>query len=57
LTEDYYYFEEATHSLIGRRTHRRYRLGDKVHVRVVRVDVPRRQMDFRVVPSPRKSRE
>jgi ribonuclease R len=57
LTEDYYYFEEATHSLIGRRTHRRYRLGDKVHVRVVRVDVPRRQMDFRVVPSPRKSKE
>jgi ribonuclease R len=49
LTEDYYYFEEATHSLIGRRTKRRYRLGDKVHVKVVRVDVSRRQMDFRVV--------
>jgi ribonuclease R len=57
LTEDYYYFEEATHSLIGRRTHRRYRLGDKVHVRVVRVDVQRRQMDFRVVAAARKSRE
>ncbi len=48
LTEDYYFFEEATHSLIGRRTGRRYRLGDKVHVSVVRVDVQRRQMDFRV---------
>ena len=49
LTDDFYYFEEAAHSLIGRRTKRRYRLGDKVHVRVVRVDVPRRQLDFRVV--------
>jgi ribonuclease R len=49
LTEDYYYFEEAAHSLIGRRTKRRYRLGDKVRVKVVRVDVSRRQLDFRVV--------
>ncbi|HEY7328595.1 MAG TPA: ribonuclease R [Gemmataceae bacterium] len=49
LTDDYYYFEEMHHSLIGRRTKKRYRLGDKVHVSVVRVDVQRRQLDFRVV--------
>jgi ribonuclease R len=49
LTDDYYYFEEAHHSLIGRRTKKRYRLGDKVQVRVVRVDVQRRQLDFRIV--------
>ena len=50
LTDDYYYYEEATHSLIGRRTGRRYRLGDKVRVTVVRVDLQRRQLDFRVLP-------
>src|SRR5207244_255891 len=44
LTDDYYYFEEATHSLTGRRTNRRYRLGDKVRVNVVRVDLQRRQI-------------
>jgi ribonuclease R len=48
LPDDYYYFEEATHSLIGKRTGRRYRLGDRVRVTVVRVDVQRRQLDFRV---------
>jgi ribonuclease R len=48
LTDDYYYFEEGSHSLIGRRTKRRYRLGDRVQVRVVRVDLQRRQLDFRV---------
>jgi ribonuclease R len=48
LTSDYYYYEEATHSLIGRRTNQRYRLGDKVRVTVVRVDMQRRQLDFRV---------
>jgi ribonuclease R len=49
LTEDYYYYEEATHSLTGRRSRRRYRLGDRVRVTVVRVDLQRRQLDFRVV--------
>ncbi len=48
LGDDYYYYEEATHSLIGRRTNRRFRLGDKVRVVVVRVDLQRRQLDFRV---------
>jgi ribonuclease R len=49
LTDDYYYYEEATHSLTGRRSGRVYRLGDKVRVSVVRVDLQRRQLDFRVV--------
>jgi ribonuclease R len=54
LNDDYYYFDDATHSLIGRRTQRRYRLGDKLRVQVVRVDVQRRQLDFRVVPPKKK---
>jgi ribonuclease R len=52
LTDDYYWFEEATHSLTGRRSNRRYRLGDKVRVTVVRVDLQRRQLDFRVAAPP-----
>jgi ribonuclease R len=48
LNDDYYYYDEASRSLIGRRTKRRYRLGDKVKVEVVRVDLQRRQLDFRV---------
>jgi ribonuclease R len=55
LTDDYYYYEEASHSLTGKRTGRRFRLGDKVMVTVVRVDLQRRQLDFRV--SERKRRK
>lgn len=54
LTDDYYYFEEASHSLIGRRTRRRYRLGDRVCVEVVRVDLQRRQLDFRACERKKK---
>jgi ribonuclease R len=48
LPDDYYFFDDASHSLIGQRTKRTYRLGDKVRVKVVRVDLQRRQLDFRV---------
>ncbi len=48
LADDYYYYEEATHSLTGQRSGQRYRLGDKVRVVVARVDLQRRQLDFRL---------
>jgi ribonuclease R len=48
LPDDYYYFDEASHSLVGQRTKRTFRLGDKVQVTVVRVDLARRQLDFRI---------
>ncbi|HEV3163258.1 MAG TPA: ribonuclease R [Isosphaeraceae bacterium] len=46
LADDYYYREEETHTLIGRRSGRRYRLGDRIQVRVARVDVDRRELDL-----------
>ncbi len=46
LGDDYYYLEEGTHSLVGRRSGRRFRLGDQLEVRVARVDVDRRELDL-----------
>jgi ribonuclease R len=48
LVDDYYWFDEASHTLEGRRTKRRFRLGDRVHVEVARVDVQRRMLDLRL---------
>lgn len=48
LPDDYYYFDELSHTLVGQRTKRAFRLGDKVEVTVVRVDLQRRQLDFRI---------
>ncbi len=49
LEDDYYYLEPETRTLIGRRAGRRYRLGDRLDVRVARVDIDRRTLDL--VPS------
>jgi ribonuclease R len=48
LSDDYYHYEEAAHTLEGKRSLRRFRLGDRVTVEVVRVDINRRQLDFRL---------
>jgi ribonuclease R len=48
LTDDYYRFDEDHRALFGSRTRKRYRLGDRVQVVVARVDLIRRQLDFRL---------
>ncbi len=49
MEDDYYVYDEKKYSLIGRRTRKRYRLGDKVTIRVVRVDPEEREIDFILV--------
>ncbi|MCU0705057.1 MAG: ribonuclease R [Fimbriiglobus sp.] len=49
LTDDYYHYDEGSHSLTGGRTKKRYRLGDRVRVEVARVDLQKRMLDWRIV--------
>ena len=46
LDDDYYEFDEKNYRLVGRRTHRRYCLGDPLRIVIARVDLERRQIDF-----------
>jgi len=46
LPHDYYRFEAAQHRLVGERTRRVFGLGDELVVRVVRVDLENRKIDF-----------
>ena len=48
LDDDYYFFEENSFSLIGRRTNKRYMLGNKVKVKVVNVNKDKGQIDFEI---------
>ncbi len=49
LADDYYQFDEATHTLTGMSRRRRFTIGDTLMVRVHRVDAERREIDFRLV--------
>ncbi|HNQ03497.1 MAG TPA: ribonuclease R [Thiobacillaceae bacterium] len=56
LGTDYFHFDLARHQMLGERTGRRYRLGDKVRVRVVSVDIETSRIDFSMVEEIAKSR-
>ncbi|WP_079214033.1 ribonuclease R [Ventosimonas gracilis] len=55
LPDDYYHFEPAHQSLSGERSGRSFRLGDSVQIRVMRVDLDERKMDFELIEGSRKS--
>ena len=49
LEDDFYQYDERLERLVGRRTKRIIKIGDKLRVQVERVDLIKRQIDFRVV--------
>jgi ribonuclease R len=46
---DYWELEQGGMGLVGQRTGRRWQLGDAVKVRLIRVDLTQRQIDFELV--------
>jgi ribonuclease R len=46
LEGDYYVYDEKKYSLIGRVSKKQFRLGDKVKVKLVRVDTDKSELDF-----------
>jgi ribonuclease R len=48
LTDDFYLFEPARRQLMGRRSRKRFKIGDQLSVFVARVDAFKRQVDFAI---------
>ena len=49
LDGDYYEFDEENFQLIGRRSRKSYQLGDTLRVEIARVNLPKKQVDLRIV--------
>jgi ribonuclease R len=48
MTDDFYEYDEKNYCLIGRRLHKTFTLGDEVEVEVVRANLEKKQLDFRL---------
>jgi len=46
LEGDFYVFDEKKYSLIGKHSKKRYRLGDKLMVKLIRVNLDKLELDF-----------
>ena len=49
LDDDYYEFDEKQYCLWGRRTHKRYSLGDEVRIKIASANLERKQLNFAIV--------
>ncbi|WP_319238005.1 ribonuclease R [uncultured Propionivibrio sp.] len=52
LGEDYFRFDGVKHEMLGERTGQRYRLGDRLFVRLVRADLETGRIDFVLAEPP-----
>jgi ribonuclease R len=57
LPKDYYQFEPVQHRLIGERSGRSFRLGDKLRVKVVGVNLDERKIDFELADADTSGKE
>ncbi len=46
MADDYYRYRETQHALFGENSKKLYRLGDRVRVQIIKVDMERRQIDL-----------
>lgn len=51
LGADYFQFDPIKHQMLGERTGQRFRLGDRVRVKLVRADLETNKIDFTLVTS------
>ena len=49
LTGDFYEYDEDNYCIRGRRTGKKYQMGDPVKIEVVRANLIRKQIDFALV--------
>ena len=49
MADDYYIYDDMTYTIIGERTKKTFRIGDPVRIRVDRVNVDFREIDFELL--------
>jgi ribonuclease R len=49
LQDDFYYLDEDNYQVIGSRYGQQYKLGDPVRIKVKKIDLSRKQMDFELL--------
>lgn len=46
LEDDYYFLDEENYQILGQRYGHCFKLGDRIRIRVKRIDLARKQMDY-----------
>ena len=51
IKDDHYEFDIEQYAIVGRKTHKKYQLGDEVYINVKNADLLKRHLDFNLLGS------
>lgn len=51
LSDDYYHFYEDQYAIEGKHTLRRFRLGDRIRIKIIKVDLTKKEVDMEIIDS------
>ena len=57
LPNDYYHFDPVYHQLVGERTGEVYKVGDELTVRLIKVDLNERNIDFDLIENKKRKKQ
>lgn len=49
IPDDYYNYDEERYELVGEATNKRYKLGQKINVKLINTDIEQKNIDFEIV--------
>jgi exoribonuclease R len=49
MYDDFYYFNEQEYAMVGEKTKKKYQLGDKVRIKVLKCDKIKKTIDFSLI--------
>ena len=49
MLDDFYIFDEKNYRIVGRKYKKQYQLGDKVKVEILKTNIEKKQIDFRLI--------
>jgi ribonuclease R len=57
LSDDYYQYDEENYMIIGKRTKKKYQLGDTLKIKIIRANLEKRQLDFAIAIDSEKKKK
>ena len=49
IEDDKYYYSEQQQAIVGKKTHKKYTLGDKINIEVKKADLVKKHLDFVII--------
>ena len=51
IGDNYYILDEKELAVVGQKTKKKYRIGDRIKIKVLRADIDKKEIDYKIITS------